>query len=48
MILEENKDGNIEVSAINPIVSMGAVENKNLSKIAEDVQQILKKVIDSL
>ena len=48
VIMEENKDGNIEVSAINPIVSMGAVENKNLGKIAEDVQQILKKVIDSL
>ena len=36
------------MSAINPIASMGAVENKNLGEIAEDVQQILKKVIDSL
>ena len=48
VILEENKDGNIVVSAIDPIASMGAVENENLGKIAQDVQQKLKNVIDSL
>ena len=48
VIIEENKAGNIEVSAIDPIASMGAVENKNLGEIASEVQQKLKKVIDNL
>jgi len=48
VILEENKDGNIEVSAINPVASMGAVDNDNLSNIAKEVQQKLKNVIDNL
>jgi len=48
IILEENKAGDIEISAIDPIASMGAVENDNLGEIAQDVQQKLKKVIDNL
>ncbi len=48
VVLEENKDGNIEVSAIDPIASMGAVENENLGEIAQEVQQKLKKVIENL
>ncbi len=48
IILEQNDAGDIEVSAIDPIASMGAVENDNLDEIAQDVQQKLKKVIASL
>ena len=48
IIVEENKAGNIEISAIDPISSMGAVENENLGVIASEVQHILKKVIENL
>lgn len=48
VIIEENKNGTIEVSAVDPIASMGAVENPNLEEIAQEVQQKLKRVIDSL
>lgn len=48
IIVERNKAGNIEISAIDPISSMGAVENENLGVIAIEVQQILKKVIKNL
>jgi len=48
IIVERNKAGNIEISAIDPISSMGAVENENLGVIASEVQQILKKVIENL
>jgi len=48
VIIEENEDETITVSAVDPIASMGAVENKNLKEIAAEVQQKLKRVINSL
>jgi uncharacterized protein (DUF302 family) len=48
VIVQENDDGNVEVSAIDPIASMQAVKNPNLRDIAEEVQGKLKKVIDNL
>lgn len=48
VILEETEDGHIEVSAVDPIASMSAVENQELGQIAADVQDRLKKVIESL
>ncbi len=44
----EQADGNIEVSAVDPISSMQAVQNESLGGIASEVQNKLKKVIDSL
>jgi len=48
VILQEKKDGNIEVSAVNPSVSMIAIKNDNLADIANEIQQKLQKVIESL
>jgi len=48
VIVQENADGNVEVSAIDPIASMQAVKNPKLGGIAEEVRAKLKKVIDSL
>jgi uncharacterized protein (DUF302 family) len=47
VIVQQTEDG-IEVAAIDPIASMQAVENENLGSIAHEIQQKLKKVIDSL
>ena len=48
VIVRETKNGNIEVAAVDPIASMTSVENQDLAEIAEEVQDKLKRVVDSL
>jgi len=48
VIVEEHENGEIEVSAVDPIASMGTVENESLGDLASEVQQKLIKVINSL
>lgn len=48
IIVQEHEDGEVEVSAVDPIASMGFVKNKSLENIANEVQQKLIKVIDSM
>jgi uncharacterized protein (DUF302 family) len=48
VIVQENENGQVEVSAVDPISSMQAVDNPALGKIAVEVQQKLKKVIADL
>ena len=48
VIVQETPDGNIEVSAVDPVASMRAVNNQSLGDIASTVQAKLKQVIDNL
>ncbi len=48
VIVQENPDGNVEVSAVDPVASMAAIDNQELAAIAEQVRSKLKKVIESL
>ncbi len=48
LIVQELDNGTVEVAAVDPIASMQAVGNKDLQSTAEEVQQKLKTVIDSL
>jgi len=48
LIVQELEDNNIEVAAINPMVSMQAVKNKKLETIAEEVSSKLENVIKHL
>lgn len=48
VIVEETETGHIEVSAVDPMASMQAIENPNLAGIADQVQGLLSEVIDSL
>jgi len=49
VIVQEREAGKIEVSAVDPIASMGAVENKELAGVvAEQVRDKLKGVIESV
>lgn len=48
VIVQELDSGDIEISAVDPISSMQAVENKDLAPIAEQVREKLKSVIESL
>jgi len=48
VIVQDAGNGNIEVSAVNPIASMMGVENESLAKIAGEVKDKLERVIDAL
>ncbi|MDZ7719883.1 MAG: DUF302 domain-containing protein [Balneolaceae bacterium] len=48
VIVEEHEDGTVEVSAVNPLDSMQAVENDSLGKIAGEVKSKLEKVIKAI
>lgn len=48
IILQEHFQNKIEVSAINPMVSMQAVENPVLKTVALDVSSKLENVINKL
>jgi uncharacterized protein (DUF302 family) len=48
VVVEENDNGDIEVSAVDPIASMSSVKNDDLGPIAIEVRDKLKRVIDNL
>ena len=48
VIVQEHGPGNVEVSAVDPVASMRAIENPELGTIAEQIREKLKKVIESL
>jgi len=48
VIVQQTGDGKVEISAVDPIASMAAIENPNLGEIAKTVQALLKKVIDKV
>ena len=48
VVVQEKENGKIEISAIDPISSMQAVQNEKLLNIAKQIQNKLKKVIDNL
>ena len=48
VIVEEHETGEIEVSAVDPIASMQAIENNELAAIAGEVRSKLRNVIDKL
>ena len=48
VIVQEISAGVVEVAAIDPIASMQAIDNPKLRGVAEQVQTMLKKVIETL
>ena len=48
VVVQEKENGKIEISAIDPISFMQAVQNEKLLNIAKQIQNKLKKVIDNL
>lgn len=48
VVVTENKEGKVEVAAVDPVASMQAVSNDDLQPTATEVRDKLKKVIDSL
>ena len=48
VIVQERQPGEIEVSAVDPIASMQAIENPELGTLAQEIRDKLKKVIKAL
>jgi uncharacterized protein (DUF302 family) len=48
VIVQEIAEGEVEIAAVDPVASMKAVENPALLEIANQVQEKLRKVIESL
>lgn len=48
VIVQEHENGDVEVSAVDPVASMQAVKNDKLGEVADKVRGLLSKVINSL
>lgn len=48
VLVREQEDGTVEVSAIDPVASMMAVQNDQLGEVASDVRSKLQQVIENL
>jgi uncharacterized protein (DUF302 family) len=47
-VVVQEKDGTVEVSAVDPIASMQAIDNPALADIARQVRDRLAKVVDAV
>ena len=48
VIVQENISGEVNVSAVDPVASMMAVQNDKLGEVANEVREKLSRVIDNL
>jgi uncharacterized protein (DUF302 family) len=48
VIVQEQRPGSVEIAAVDPVSSMQAVDNPNLSPVAEEIQGRLRRVIESV
>lgn len=48
VMLQELPGGQVEVSSIDPVAAMGAIENPELRQVAEEVRSKLTKVLEAL
>jgi len=48
VVVQEKAPGKVEVTSIDPVASMAAVNNPNLRTVGEQVREKLKRVIDNL
>ncbi len=48
VIVQERNPGEIEVSAVDPIASMQAIENPDLGQLAQEIRDKLKTVIEAV
>ena len=46
VIVQETRGGKVEVSAVDPVASMAAIENPKLGSIAEQVRTKLKAIVE--
>jgi uncharacterized protein (DUF302 family) len=47
-VIVQEHGGGVEVSAVDPVASMQAIDNPGLAELAKEVRARLKRVVDSL
>ncbi|GBD98803.1 hypothetical protein BMS3Abin07_00830 [bacterium BMS3Abin07] len=48
VVVQETQEGKVDVAAIDPVVSMQAVDNPGLTEIAVQIQAKLRNVVNNL
>ena len=48
VVVQEHAGGKVEVSAVDPVASMQAIENPELAEVANEVRGRLRKVVESV
>lgn len=48
VVVTETAPGKVEVAAVDPVASMGAIDNPQLAATAKDVQLLLREMISEL
>jgi uncharacterized protein (DUF302 family) len=48
VIVQQREGGKVEVSAVDPVASMQAIDNPDLGEVAKEVRAKLKRVVDGL
>ena len=48
VVVQELANGMVEVSAVDPVASMQAIENPKLGEIATKVREMLRQVVDEI
>lgn len=45
VVVQQKDSGKVEISAVDPVASMSAINNPDLGKIAGQVRDLLKQVV---
>ena len=48
VIVTEVEPGKVEVAAVDPVASMGAIDNRELAQAANDVRRLLEEMVREL
>jgi uncharacterized protein (DUF302 family) len=48
VIVQQHADGSIEISAVDPVASMQAIDNPELGAVAGEVRSLLKQAVDEI
>lgn len=48
VLVQEKENGEVEIAAINPLSSIGAIENTSLQSLAREVSEKLQAVIERM
>lgn len=48
VVVQEREPGTVEVTAVDPVASMAAIDNEQLGEVATEIREKLRAVIDRL
>ena len=47
-VVVQQRDGGVEISAVDPVASMSAIDNPQLGNVASQVRELLKQVVSDI